>query len=329
MTNVAIIGLKGHQSVVLQGIGQMPDVRLAAAADDNEEALARLKRSEAADAKTHTYSDYREMLDKEDVQIAVHCGTDGERADILVDCARRGLHIVSEKPLAMTLDRLGAVREAVRANNVRLSMLLTMRFEPRYGAVREAIAAGQIGEVVLATMQKSYKLGNRPEWQRDRRTFSGIIPFIGIHALDLLRWTTGREFVEVMAYQSNAAHPDIRDMEDNASIALKLDNGGSASARLDYCRPAAAPTHGDDRLRVAGSEGVIESIATASSVTLVTQGEEPHELPVSEADNLFVDFVRSLEERREGSVPAEDCFRITEVVLKAREAAQTGKPVAL
>ncbi|MGD8239517.1 MAG: Gfo/Idh/MocA family oxidoreductase [Armatimonadota bacterium] len=329
MTNVAIIGLKGHQGVVLEGIAQMPDVRLAAAADDSEEALARIKGSPAADADTKTYGDHSEMLDKEYVHIAVHCGTDGGRADVLVECARRGLHTVSEKPLAMTLDELGAVREAVAQSDVRLSMLLTMRLEPMYAGVREAIAAGRIGEVVLATMQKSYKLGNRPEWQRDRRTFSGVIPFIGIHALDLIRWSTGREFTEAMAYQSNAAHPELRDMEDNATVALKLDNGGSASARLDYCRPATAPTHGDDRLRVAGSEGVIEARGAASSVTLMTQDEAPHELPLADGDNLFVDFVRSIGGRGESRIPAEDCFRMTEIVLKARAAAETGRPVPL
>jgi predicted dehydrogenase len=329
MTNVAIIGLKGHQGVVLEGIMEMPEVRLAAAADDSEAALDRIKRVDAADAETNCYADYREMLDKEDVQIAVECGTDGGRADILVECARRGLHIMSEKPLGTTLDELAAVREAVEENNVRLSMLLTMRFEPKYALMREAIAAGRIGEVILATMQKSYKLGNRPEWQRDRRTFSGIIPFIGIHALDLIRWATGREFTEAMAYQCNVAHPELRDMEDNATVALKLDNGASASARMDYCRPPTAPTHGDDRLRVAGTEGVIESPGPEAPVVLMTQAEEPHELEAPEAQNLFVDFVRSLEGEQEGRIPAADCLRMTEIVLKTREAAETGRPTTL
>ena len=208
-------------------------------------------------------------------------------------------------------------------------MLLTMRFEPAYRAVREQIAAGRIGKVVLAAMQKSYRLGVRPEWQRDRRTFSGIIPFIGIHALDLIRWTTGCDFTALMAYQSNAGHPDLRDMEDNASLALQLDSGGSASVRLDYCRPAAAPTHGDDRLRVAGSEGVIESLACGTSVTLITNDEPPRELALPEAEDQFVDFATALSEGRECQVSEADCYRMTEIVLKAREAALTGVPLPL
>jgi predicted dehydrogenase len=328
-TNVGLIGLKGHQGVILQGIEQLPDVRLAAVADDDQAALAAVPRWRAADDRTRCYRDWREMLGNETLDIAAECGEDGSRAEVLIACARRGLDMLCEKPLAMDLDQLADLRRVVGETGVRLSMLLTMRFEPAYSAIREAIAGGAVGQVVLATMQKSYRLGDRPQWQRDRRTFSGIIPYIGIHALDLIRWTTRREFVQAAAYQSNAAHPDLREMEDNATIALKLDNGGSASARLDYCRPAAAPTHGDDRLRVAGSEGVIESLESGKQVTLITQAEGPRQLPLAEPPQQFVDFVHARETSGPCQVPAEDCFRMTEVCLKIRDAANTGRTVAL
>ncbi len=234
---------------------------------------------------------------------------------------------MAEKPLAMTLEQLEAVRQAVEGNGVRISMLLTMRFEAPYRALRDAVRSGKIGKVCLASAQKSYKLGRRPAWQKDKRTFSGIIPFIGVHALDLIRWTTGEEFVEVTAYQGNTGHPEAGDMEDQAVLALRLSGGGSADVRLDYCRPQAAPTHGDDRLRVAGSSGVAE--AMGGKVVLITQEEGPRELPLPEPGNAFVDFVEGLRTWRPFEVPQEDAFRITEVVLKARASAEVRRPVLL
>ena len=152
-------------------------------------------------------------------------------------------------------------------------MMITMRTQPNYLAMREAVAQGLIGEITQLGGQKSYRLGERPEWVKHRETFSGIIPYVGIHIMDLARWISGREFVEVMAYASNVSHPEIGDMEDNGCVLAKLDNGASAAFRLDYCRPAAAPTHGDDRLRLAGHLGVIESIA--EKVTLITHEAGP------------------------------------------------------
>ena len=279
--------------------------------------------------QARAYTDYREMLSQEELDICGVCNINNARTQILIDLAEAGIHILSEKPLVTTLEDLEAVRKAIERSAVKLSMLLTMRFTPAYQAAHDLIAQGAIGDVVLATAQKSYKLGNRPEWMRSRETFGGTIPFVGIHALDLVRWCTGQEFVEGMAYHSNAGHPDIREMEDNATIAVKLADGGSASARIDYCRPAAAPTHGDDRLRVAGTKGVIEVADAGTKVILMTEDKEPHEAPLPEEEMFFADFLASIKREREHRIPAADAFRMTEICLKLRDAADHGRAVKL
>jgi predicted dehydrogenase len=326
--NFGLIGLKGHQGVVLSALKDA-GCRLVAVCDDEKAKLDGVKKWPTATPDTKVYTDYHVMLESENLDVVCEAGTDNLRAGIIKACAARRIHVISEKPLAFTLEELADLKQAVTASGIHLSMLLTMRFEPAYRLVREKVAAGAVGTVCQVAMQKSYRLGNRPEWQRSKETFSGIIPFIGIHALDLMRWTTGREFVSAMAYQSNTGHPDIRDMEDNACIALKLDNGGSAAARLDYCRPAKAPTHGDDRLRIAGSKGVIESTECGKKVVLLTETDDPQELPLPAPGKQFLNFVRSIEGKEACEVPADDCFRISEVVLKIREAAKTGQVVSL
>ncbi len=327
--NVGLVGLKGHQGVVTGSIPHVPGVRLAGVCEDDPEKLAGVSGWACADADTHTYTDFGEMLEREQLDIVAEAGTDDQRAQIVVECLDRGIHVLCEKPLAKQAKELEEIRAAYEDSETLLSMLLTMRFEPPYRAIRDMIAKGAIGEVCLATMQKSYRLGDRPEWQRDHRTFSGIIPFIGIHALDCIRWTTGQEFTQVMAYQGNTGHPDLRDMEDNACLALRLSNGGSAAVRLDYCRPAAAPTHGDDRLRVAGNRGVIEWLYVADELTLITEEEGPRTVPLPERVDQFANFVAAARGEAECEVSAQDAMLITEVALKARWAAQTGKAVRL
>ncbi len=321
---VGLIGLKGHQGTILNGVQAMDDARLVAVCDDDDGKLAGVAGWPSANEDTRTFNDPAAMLDEVEPDIVGICGTDAERAPTILAAAERGVHVIAEKPLAMTLDELAQVRQAVADAAVHLTMLLTMRFEPPYRTLRRLIAEGAIGEVCLATMQKSYRLGDRPAWQRNRDTFSGIIPFIGIHALDLIRWTTGREFTAGAAWCANVGHPDMGDLEDSASVALGLDNGGSATARLDYCRPAAAPTHGDDRLRVAGNRGVIEFTYTGEEVILITGDEGPRVIDVDDKLDQFADFVASIRGEGECGAPAEDCFRMTEVCLKLRDAVGTG-----
>lgn len=324
--NVGLIGLKGHQYVVLNELKEA-GCRLAAVCDDDAAALGAVSSWAAADAQTRTYQDFHEMLEREQLDVICETGIDSLRGEVIKACAQRGLHVICEKPLAFTLDELADVRRAVEASDIQLTMLLTMRFEPAYRLIREQVAAGVIGDVCQASMQKSYRLGTRPAWQCSRQTFSGIIPFIGIHALDLIRYTSGRDFTRGAAFCANTGHPELGDLEDNACLALQLDNGASASARLDFCRPAAAPTHGDDRLRLAGNLGVIE--AMGGEVTLITAAEGPRQLPLPPPGREFVNFVRSIRGEEPCEAPADECFSISEIVLKLRGAAERGEMVAL
>ncbi len=325
---VGLIGLHGHQGALLNGCQALDDCEFVAICCDDAPKLEAFKRSELGQ-QARAYTDYREMLDQEPLDICGVCNINNQRTQMLIDLAEAGIHILSEKPLVTSLDDLAKVREAVDASPSRLSMLLTMRFTPAYESVHDIIASGAIGTVALATVQKSYKLGDRPQWQRARETFGGTIPFVGIHALDLVRWCTGLEFTEGMAYHSNAAHPEIREMEDNASVVVRLANGGTATARIDYCRPAPAPTHGDDRLRVAGNKGVVEVVECGTKVILMTEDEEPHEVPLPEPTDFFADYVASVKGERKHRIAAADAFRMTEITLKLREAADEGHLVKL
>jgi predicted dehydrogenase len=325
--NLALVGLKGHWHAIAEELRALPQVRWVAVADDSPEMLARVPDFPGATPDTHAYLDFRDLLAKEKVDIVVEAGNDRDRAGIVLACAERGIHIIAEKPLVKDLPDLEKVQAAVAGAGITATMLLTMRCLPTFLAMRQAIAEGRIGQVCQAGAQKSYKLGERPRWQKTRETFSGIIPFVGIHALDLVRWTSGREFVEVMAYQSNAGHPEVGELEDNACVIAKLDNGASAAIRLDYCRPAAAPTHGDDRVRIAGNRGVIECIGDRT--VLITHGDGPRALPLPPPVAFFTDYVRALEQQRPPFISFAECVRITEVALRAREAAETGRPVKI
>ena len=109
----------------------------------------------------------------------------GMRAEQLLVLLERDIDIVTEKPLTTTLKDLQRVRQAIARSKSRVTMMLTQRHEGKYVTMRKLIAAGRIGKVRQVTSQKSYRLGERDEWQQHRQRLGGIIPFIGIHAIDL------------------------------------------------------------------------------------------------------------------------------------------------
>ena len=117
-------------------------------------------------------------------------------------------------------------------------------------------------------------------------------------------------------------------MENNTAIIYRLDNRGTANLRMDYLRPEAAPTHGDDRLRVAGTKGVIEYLG--GSLNLVTATEKPHAVAgLPQHRLLFADFLDSIYNHKRHLIPAADVYRVTEIVLRTRDAADSNRVVSL
>jgi predicted dehydrogenase len=325
---VGIIGLEGHYSEITNASKLLPSIHITALADPTAAVLEKAIRSPVFASAT-SWTDYRSMLAHEKLDVVAVCGENGTRAAIVKACAERGLPIIAEKPLALTLSDLADVKRALHRNRIPLTMLLTMRFESQYPAMRAIVRAGEIGEVVSMDAQKSYQLGNRPEWMKSRKTFGGTIPYIGIHLIDLMRWISGREMVESAAFHSTVSAPDLREMENNTAVIFKLDNRGTASLRMDYLRPATAPTHGDDRIRIVGTKGIVE-YQEATGLTLITDSHPSTRIKdLPRVKPLFIDFLESIYLKTPHLISSEDVFRISEIVLKARAAADSGHVVRL
>jgi predicted dehydrogenase len=326
---LGLIGLKGHQSVVLTGARQLGDVELVAVSDDDEQALNRFVRDEPQARKAQKYADWRHLVEHAMLDVVCVCDENHLRAEQLLALAARSIHIVTEKPLTTTLDDLERLRSALAKSKSKLTMLLTMRHEARYVKMRELVQSGVIGEVAQITAQKSYRLEDRPEWFKSRQRLGGTIPYIGIHAIDLMSWVSGLHFRQVAAFHGRIGSERIKETENHASLLFELSNGGSATARLDYLRPSPAPTHGDDRLRLAGTKGVLEARGGEGRLMLVTSDKEPQLIDPGSARNLFAEFIEMVRSDRPYRIPAEDCFYATEVVLKARDAADQKRLVEI
>ena len=324
---VGLIGTDGHTSVILGNIGQLPGVELTAFAKSlPEDDASGIRRNEAFTEETRVYDRFERMLEKEELDVVGVCLPYYRNHQASIAAARKGIHIVSEKPLATTLSGLADLKKAVSESGVRLTSMMNMRCFPPYRAARKAVQDGLIGEPILLTSQKSYRFGaQRPWFYKELKTYGGTIPWAGIHSIDYMRWATGREYVEVSAWHGNRDHPDYPGFQDHAGVLFKLDNGGTAMSNLDYLRPESAPTHGDDRLRIAGSEGVLEVFGAEERVTLITQSGGPRELELPEKVDFFADFLAELAGEGTHLISQEDAFRLTEVCLKARDAAETGK----
>ncbi len=278
--------------------------------------------------KLKVYETYQQMLEKEKLDVAVVCLPYARNAFASAAAAARGVHVLCEKPVAVNETDLNMLEAAVKKSGVRLSALFTMRFAPTVYTIRQNVQSGAVGKVALASAQKSYKWGEeRPWFYKKAEIYGSTILWVAIHAIDYMRWSTGLEVVRVGAMHGNAAHPDYPGCQDHAVVDLQFAGGATASVTADYLRPPTAPTHGDDRLRVIGSSGVIETKDLGARVELITTQAAPKDLLMAEPPSLFADFVAELRGQGKHLIGPDEAVRVTRICIAATRSAVEGRMI--
>lgn len=330
MKKVCIIGASGHYGYVLKGLRELEGYRLVGVAPGSSgERLDKVLEGAAAlGASPQSFDNGADMLDQlqpDFVAVACHFGDHAKMAALALG---RGIHAYVEKPVATTLDDLQMLRSAFAGSRAGLGAMFGIRCTPHFRTARQAVQDGAVGQIRLMQAQKSYRLGSRAEFFRRRASYGGTIPWVGSHAIDWVRWFSGEQFQSVMAMHSTAHNAGHGELEVTAQCQFAMTNDVFASVSIDYLRPQQAPTHADDRIRIAGTEGVLEVLD--GRVLLVNAQEKGvRELPLLPELNPFADFVRRLEAEGESfrQESAEDAFAVTEACLRARQSADEGRLV--
>jgi predicted dehydrogenase len=323
---IAAVGAWGHLGRVLAELDQTPALRLRAMCKAlPEEDLDKYRAAHSCARDARVFDDHRRLLDEVRPDVVIVSTRPDRIAPLAIEAASRGCHLICEKPLAIEHDSLRRLWDTCAAQRVQCHAILNNHVHPVVFAARRAVDHGLIGTVALCNARKSYKWADREAWFGRRDLYGGTIPWIGIHALDFIYSVTGQWFTSVAAMQSNIAHPAHAECEDNCALILSLTGGGHATASLDLLRPAAADTHGDDWIRVVGSDGVIEASLTRNRCVLTTAADAPRDLPLPERTLSFASFLAELSRGTSatGSPDAETlrAFALTHAALLARDAA--------
>lgn len=139
------------------------------------------------------YSDYRVMLDAEKPEaVLIELYNDMHHACFL-ECAKRGIHILVEKPLANTYAHCLEMIEAVRENGIRATVMHTQRYGSALQTAKAYITAHreELGDLLCVNdqMGSHYFYAERPVWHLDPvRSGGGIVLNYGVHQLDRIHW---------------------------------------------------------------------------------------------------------------------------------------------
>ena len=337
----------------LKSLQKISQVEVAALCNRNiEKAKSVAKEFGTADAKV--YSDYRELLMDESLDVVHVCTPNVSHAEITIAALEAGKHVMCEKPMAKTSEEAKQMLAAAKKSGKKLSIGYNNRFRSDSQYLHQAVSRGDLGEIYYA---KAHAIRRRavPTWGvflDEEKQGGGPLIDIGTHALDLTLWmmdnyqpqsVMGSVFHK-LGKQKDAANafgswdPDEFKVEDSAFGFIKMQNGATIvlesswalnSLDVDEAKCSLSGTKGGadmkNGLRIHGEDfGKLYTTNVELDPGGVAFFEGETE---SEADLEMRLWIECILHDTEPVVKPEEAMVVTQILEAIYESARTGKAV--
>lgn len=315
---------------------RVPGAKVVAICDVQADRVQSL--ADSAGAKS--YVDYHQMLANEDLDVVCVLTPSGSHAQIAMDVARSGRHVVVEKPMSLKLEDADAQIRVCSELGVRLFVVLQNRFSRPVMKIREAVDQGRFGKLVSGSVrlrwcrdQAYYDASPwRGTWERD----GGVFCNQACHHLDLMLWLLGD--VESVSAMKSTRLLDI-EAEDTGVAIVRFVSGALG---VIEATTAWRPTDMEGSFSISGSTGsaevggfVVDDLKHWEFAEPNAEDEKlaefkgnpdvfawPHE-------QFLADVVDALIEGRPALVEGMEGRRTVELINAIYESAETGKEVTL
>ena len=320
-------------------------LEIAAVCDIRPEAMENVlaKHGLEQDASIARYTDYIKMLDEVKptlVSIATESGIHGE---IALACIDRGIHVIIEKPMAMSMAEADEIIRRSREKHVKVAACHQNRFNVAVQKTRAALEAGRFGRLSHGSVHVRWNRNRgyytqapwRGTWAQD----GGCLMNQCIHGVDLLRWMLGDEVEEVYGVTRQQFH-DYLEAEDVGMAVLKFKNGaiGTIEGTTNVF-----PKNLEETLYLFGETGTVKIGGTSTNNIDVWDFADETEADAANKNlkeatsnvygnghtGLFADMVQAIEEDRAPYIDAVAGRNALEIILAIYKSQKTGLPVKL
>jgi myo-inositol 2-dehydrogenase / D-chiro-inositol 1-dehydrogenase len=199
------------------------------------------------------FADYREMLREADLEMVSIAAPNDLHAQMAIDIARAGKHVICEKPLCLTLEEADRMIEACRQAGVLLLYAEELLFAPKYVKMKEMADQGAFGKVYLVKQSEKH-FGPHSDWFWDvERSGGGVFMDMGCHGILFCQWLAGRKPIRsVYCQMSTHVHGERTKAEDDCICILEFEGGAVGLIENSWARRGGM----DDRAEIHGEGGL-------------------------------------------------------------------------
>ncbi len=289
----------------------------------------------------HWATDMEALFGRTDVDAVVVATPSGLHSQGAIEAAQFGKHVLCEKPLDITLEKIDAMIDACQNAGVQLSCSFQFRTFEHNRIAHQTIQSGKLGKIYIANAflknfraQEYYNSGAwRGTWALD-----GGGPFMqqGAHTIDLMVWMMGPAR-RVFALTNTVAHKI--EVEDMGHAVVRYENGAQglleASTVVKPGYSNKIEIHGEKGSIILSEEGIVDWQVEGvekpglESTSHLSGSSDPMAISSLGHEMIITDFIQAIRERRPPLVPADSARASVELILAIYESARTGKTVEI
>lgn len=319
-------------------------LEIVAVCDNDLESIDILFEKTGFKEKVERFASYKEMIaahpDLELVSIATESGV---HAEIALYCIDKGINVIIEKPIAMSLQDADEVIRLSKEKNVKVAACHQNRFNIAVQEMRSAIEANRFGKLSHGSIHVRWNRNKayyeQAPWRGKWASDGGALMNQCIHGIDLLRWMMGDEVEEVYGVTRQQYH-DYLECEDIGMAVVKFKNGaiGTIEGTVNVY-----PKNLEETLYLFGETGTVKLGGTSCNNIDVWEFADSSETDQAKAGlkeatsnvygnghtSLFADMIDAINNDRAPYVDAVAGRNALEMVLAIYKSQLTGSPVKL
>ena len=295
------------------------------------------------DSSIKYYEDYIKLLDEVKPELVSIATESGVHAEIALACIDRGIHVIIEKPMAMSMEDADEIIRRGSEKHVKVSVCHQNRFNVAVQKTRAALEAGRFGRLSHGSINVRWNRNRnyydqapwRGTWEQD----GGCLMNQCIHGIDLLCWMFGGQVDEVYGATRQQFHHYL-EAEDVGMAVVKFHNGaiGTIEGTVNVY-----PKNLEETLYIFGEKGTVKIGGKSTNNIDVWDFADETEADMENKNlkevtsnvygnghtSLFADVIDAIENDRTPYVDAVSGRNALEVILAIYKSQKTGMPVKL
>ncbi len=340
MVNFGIIGCGVIGPAHGRALEKIENARIAAVCDiDLEKAKAYAEKFGVDSARV--YTDYHELLAQPDVDAVSICVPSGIHGQIAIDALKANKHVLCEKPMEITREKLDEVVEASRKSDRKFACVFQRRTQPIPSRVKKALDSGMMGRPLMASAYLKYNrtpeyyksAGWRATWEMDG---GGALMNQGVHGVDLISWFMGG--IDKIYGVARTQFHDIP-VEDAAVCTVKYKNGAIGVIEGSTCVYPAQDTrfeiHCEKGSVMFSDKGLIQwelkdgTVIRDDSAAGLNMKDDPRAIGDLSHWAVIQDFVDAIVYDRDPIVTPEEGRKAVDTILAIYKSSETGEEIQL